>query len=571
MSLQVWLPLDGNLKNQGLSNIYPINDTGFTVDDSGKIGKCYLTNKKRLDFNISDLSSSSWSLATWFYPTTSSSSAHQYIISLNTSTANDFTGTLCLYADKLCARIGGTTYQGDAVDLNIWHHGVVTYDYINKVLKIYHNGNLVLTKNNPVTPVAATKVFIGVRGSGTTASFEGKLNDVRIYDHCLSVKEIKELAKGLILHYKLSKPLPNLLKDIPKAYSATAYNAYQLNFTENLVANQTYTLQLWDVNVSHSAKTAAQLGISFYWGGGSVRLIQWIGTDYFIDGHADYLVGTFTPTEANAQHSQAANAWFNVYNSPGNATGTRDMSIGKWKLEKGDKATGYIPDSSSSLYSAMGYDSNIELDCAPAGNQNDGTIVGTIAATADSPRYETSYYFDGSSYMNITNPFDTNTLIKDFSISCWIKKDYLENTSTRYIYNGIIQLYIYTNGRIRITWNHAADDLSYNSGNTWDCGISIPNNEWMHIAYTFSNGVIKVYKDGEYVSTSNKSNTGNNIRGYRGTTFNMSNSSQAFIGNVSDFRIYCTALSAEDIKELYDTAAQIDKNGNIYTYEYKEQ
>jgi hypothetical protein len=38
--------------------------------------------------------------------------------------------------------------------------------------------------------------------TGTTA-FNGRLNDFRIYDHALSEKEVKEIAKGLILHYKL--------------------------------------------------------------------------------------------------------------------------------------------------------------------------------------------------------------------------------------------------------------------------------------------------------------------------------------------------------------------------------
>ena len=41
MALQVWLPLDGNLENKGLSdNIF--TSSSPTYDNNGKIGKCYL-------------------------------------------------------------------------------------------------------------------------------------------------------------------------------------------------------------------------------------------------------------------------------------------------------------------------------------------------------------------------------------------------------------------------------------------------------------------------------------------------------------------------------------------------
>lgn len=43
--------------------------------------------------------------------------------------------------------------------------------------------------------------------SATTVSgncFNGYLNDWRLYDHCLSPLEVKEISQGLILHYKLN-------------------------------------------------------------------------------------------------------------------------------------------------------------------------------------------------------------------------------------------------------------------------------------------------------------------------------------------------------------------------------
>ena len=83
---------------------------------------------------------------------------------------------------------------------------------------------------------------------------------------------------------------------------------------------------------------------------------------------------------------------------------------------------------------------------------------------------------------------------------------------------------------------------------------------------------IKIYKNGELIST----NTNTNIV----TTLSSSNfvavgcdfpgGDEYFYGKISDFRIYATALSAEDVKALYNVSASIDKSGVLMAYEFEE-
>ena len=78
----------------------------------------------------------------------------------------------------------------------------------------------------------------------------------------------------------------------------------------------------------------------------------------------------------------------------------------------------------------------------------------------------------------------------------------------------------------------------------------------------------KLYLDGEYygIAKTYKSISGTTIY-INGWDNGTSYSGQIYI---SDFRIYCTTLSADDVKALYEDAGYVDKNGNFHAYEYIE-
>ena len=54
MALRVWLPLNGTLENKGISDLVfsNTNTTNITIDNDGKIGKCYSRATKGNDGRI---------------------------------------------------------------------------------------------------------------------------------------------------------------------------------------------------------------------------------------------------------------------------------------------------------------------------------------------------------------------------------------------------------------------------------------------------------------------------------------------------------------------------------------
>ncbi len=434
MALQVWLPLDGDLTNQGLLDPQITND-GAVIDNNGKIGKCYSFNNNKLVLDLSsNITSAIGSLACWVYFNalpTNSSFFNLIQIGTQGGYANCRLGLYMEYTNKINISINGSTTNQNvythSLSVNTWYHLCATFD--GTIVKLYIDGIEVLSKEATIGSYNTTvsNMFVG----GTSSYYlNGKLNDIRYYDHALSAKEIKELSKGLVLHYRLCQEIPSSI------------------------------------------------------------------------------------------------------------TGTNDP-----------------------LYSLMGYDSNIELDCAPAGNHNDGTIIGTITAVADSPRYETCYYFNGIDSA-IQVPYNTTAWQTNFTLNLWFKKSELGSKNYETLFGG-------PSGFEMDSRQSNETTLSLYMASTRGGKVFSPLNfnEWYMITLV-NNGINELYYiNGELKATIEKKSmpTGDYFIGAWKTA-----TSQNFKGYISDFRIYCTALSADDIMELYHTAAQIDKDGNVYTYEFKE-
>jgi len=259
---------------------------------------------------------------------------------------------------KITATSGyiGTAENGFTIDSTGFYSGTKTAN--NSGYISLSNANFTRTINS--TSVNTLRFAIG--------SKFGVTNDGTLYANGANIKGINadNITAGTISIERLTALEVggrNLLKTTEAVYTPTKYAIYDIYLTEPIESGQQYILQLWDVDVSHTGKTDSTLGINVYYCGGSVTFGGWEGTDYFTNGHADYLKLIFTaytsgatvtsggnilPSPANnaLAHSSITGAISNfirIFNSTPSVDGTKNAKIGKWKLEKGNKATDWSP------------------------------------------------------------------------------------------------------------------------------------------------------------------------------------------------------------------------------------
>ena len=215
MALQVWLSLNGNVNNQGLADITATN-SGATVDSNGKIGQCYSFDGSDDYINIGDIGKyfdgTAFSICFWIYSLEDKTRAAVFSSYGLSSTSNFFAleinssnATYCKNNLRFDWKGTDTYSPDDFITYDDWTHVCVTYDGVNKI-KMYKNGELVQTTTRVLPEIPTGNTYYLGRDSRTgTTAFNGRLNDFRIYDHCLSPRECKQVSTTLVLHLPLDR------------------------------------------------------------------------------------------------------------------------------------------------------------------------------------------------------------------------------------------------------------------------------------------------------------------------------------------------------------------------------
>lgn len=603
MSLQIWLPLSGSLENKGLSQSHVIANNATTLTTiNGKVTPGYASfasgNYITISdaANIIDINNKQMSFAFWMKTT----ATHNMCLFCNRSTTGN--GISIFKLDQTTFRFdtnndGQTKFTCAATYPN-WTHFCFTWD--GQYKKLYING--VETQSLPCAATVTnynTKAWIGTSAANTMSGtslgnhFVGSLNDYRIYNHCLSPREVKLLAQGLIAHYKLEAPhLENttnidpwrsaitnqILPDAGDTGIATVTYGSYYNYPSFKIVLSKNNITSWQ-GFYHSA-TPTSYGASV---GDVVTRSYWMYVPQDQKNNmpfpgGQYLEGSGEIISQTKYNLDLCDTWqrisitakvggtncnllnYLVSQSSGNINFT--CYIRDFQMEIKDHPTLYTSTSREDATNLIEYDSS--------GYNNHGTCSAVFKHTSDAPRYKNCKNFENNKYINCGR----GAMVTDaLTISCWTQAN---NWST---FDGQLISCTDTGG-----WGlgygankdgHGFEVFCNNDYHGINLNYNSLSSGWHHIAATYNGNTIIGYIDGQPIAS--KSGLPGKL------TYNSSNclmigaepggttpSGNYFTGKISDVRIYATALSAAAVKELYQSSISFLDNGTLQCSEIVE-
>ena len=640
MGLQVWMPMIGNINNQGLSNLSNLSGN-YVQGTCSTFGKCLnVSNSSPISFiadglvNAKKFSVCFWTLADngtkanwnqmlWLGDKKTDGSYGSNFRFESCSKTYTYPRACSFHNNDKNAITAGSRILGSSY--NTWYHICVTYD--GTELKSYTNGNLI------GTDVGNGGYLTGYVQIGS-ANYFGLMNDLRIYDEVISQKQIRSIYNLQIIHY----PLNNIYEvGITNKYSGDAAEG-ALGCSDyitrtKLADERGYNYKLSYTGTGKDMYKSLTIGSHFSFTAGrtyyyscKVRCNSKSNTQLFLraarcnNDWVTNMVGTlnadgewheytvYQTVNANFDRSGTTvtcNPWVEFYTNNMSISGTSytfDIDIKDIQVTEGQKypfianemvtssvsdISGYSNNASVGIgvqYSVSNtslniLDDSVSVDDTTLSVQNASVADTTLSLASNntsvgvgvqSPRYDACYYFSAKSYLKFPNPIYAKKTIWGLTINMWVK---LNSGCGGYatILSGL------NNPTSNFPWlavNTESSGLwSYIWSNAPQYGKGIPNeflslNTWYMITYVFNSGSVYWYLNGTRKGDITKYTTLNYINAdmeylalgnsYSGTQWNTN-----FCGWISDFRMFTTVLSADDVKALYQNSASITSTGQV--------
>lgn len=587
--LCLWLPFtDGTTKNQGLINDEFITSIDPTFSNDGKLGKCLEQGQFDMSATMTSkiLNNQALTICFWIYVNAEEGSKGGTIFgNINTNvefnnrkfsifqypTCNDL--HLSWMNDAANAFMMTPIYKGVLPSYQ-WTHVAITYH--NPTMTVYING----IKKYTYSSVSNSSSF-EYQTRVVWQNAYRKLNDFRIYNECLSPRQVKEISKGLVCHY----PMGNVDGKIGGRNLLVKTNQGKTNWT-NSHDNGSYSCESvnWNgINAVKMSCTTPTTSWKMFTFKGLLENFDKLEPSAIYTLSYDVIgnikVGFSNLWDSNATHSIIASAQETVIKKTygfhyivnitlkdtlnksrqvvfftNNLKAGESVIIANLKLEKGNKATAYTP---CPMDNAVMYD-NVIYDTSGYGNNGNVTDSTCPTWSSDTPRYKGSYVFNGNNqYLKFQNPITSSSI--DFTISCWVKFDDTTGNSTictmrTAVGNGIALFKI--GNKIRFDDNAQFTFSDY----------TISANAWTHVVVTRLSSCKKLYVNGilkQTVNTVGDMKLISNVGTIGASSQGGDGISNYLNGQLSDFRIYATALSDSNILELYQSSASVDSSGNL--------
>jgi hypothetical protein len=211
------------------------------------------------------------------------------------------------------------------------------------------------------------------------------------------------------------------------------------------------------------------------------------------------------------------------------------------------------------IYDSSGYKRNVILDV------NTPTWVNTTNIGTG------GYQFDGISKKITLNPDPLREdLPKDFTISLWTKGQIRSNEFTYILHRGIST----TIGQSVIYIGTYLGNFIFSINGNWSSVITSviqDPNLWYHLVLRYQGSTVTGFING-VSSISYNIGFSNTIVGTYTSLGDstLSGSTRAYDGIIDDVQFYSSALTNDQILDLYRTRSKIDNAGNLYANEFVE-